>query len=180
MLQSVLIVEVSVLELPHILSCNLDSFKIQTCPWNPRALWCFDVLCLRTLLTLRFEECRLFLRSRFSSNAPTKLQRLFSREASELRVCALFSSHKAMVDTGKTMKALLKHVETFEPKMVKVAGWAELSVSVSLSGTTVICTCFSTFYRTLAFHLLPVVLSLCFSLLVKRVPTMTESLTDCK
>lgn len=34
----------------------------------------------------------------------------------------LFSSHQAMVDTGKTMKALLKHVETFEPKMVKVAG----------------------------------------------------------
>ncbi|GAA6213943.1 phosphoribosyltransferase domain-containing protein 1 isoform X2 [Lates japonicus] len=29
---------------------------------------------------------------------------------------------KAIVDTGKTMKALLKHVETFEPKMVKVAG----------------------------------------------------------
>uniref|UniRef100_A0A3Q4MBG6 Phosphoribosyltransferase domain-containing protein 1 n=1 Tax=Neolamprologus brichardi TaxID=32507 RepID=A0A3Q4MBG6_NEOBR len=28
----------------------------------------------------------------------------------------------AIVDTGKTMKALLKHVETFEPKMVKVAG----------------------------------------------------------
>uniref|UniRef100_A0A3Q3VTQ6 Uncharacterized protein n=1 Tax=Mola mola TaxID=94237 RepID=A0A3Q3VTQ6_MOLML len=27
---------------------------------------------------------------------------------------------KAIVDTGKTMKALLKHVETFEPKMVKV------------------------------------------------------------
>ncbi|XP_042164347.1 hypoxanthine-guanine phosphoribosyltransferase-like isoform X2 [Oncorhynchus tshawytscha] len=29
---------------------------------------------------------------------------------------------KAIVDTGKTMKALLKHVEAFEPKMVKVAG----------------------------------------------------------
>lgn len=29
---------------------------------------------------------------------------------------------KAIVDTGKTMKALLKHVETFEPQMVKVAG----------------------------------------------------------
>uniref|UniRef100_A0A8C3B292 Phosphoribosyl transferase domain containing 1a n=1 Tax=Cyclopterus lumpus TaxID=8103 RepID=A0A8C3B292_CYCLU len=28
----------------------------------------------------------------------------------------------AIVDTGKTMKALLKHVETFEPTMVKVAG----------------------------------------------------------
>uniref|UniRef100_A0A3Q3B9P5 Hypoxanthine phosphoribosyltransferase n=1 Tax=Kryptolebias marmoratus TaxID=37003 RepID=A0A3Q3B9P5_KRYMA len=29
---------------------------------------------------------------------------------------------EAIVDTGKTMKALLKYVETFEPKMVKVAG----------------------------------------------------------
>uniref|UniRef100_A0A3B3CXI8 Phosphoribosyl transferase domain containing 1a n=1 Tax=Oryzias melastigma TaxID=30732 RepID=A0A3B3CXI8_ORYME len=29
---------------------------------------------------------------------------------------------EAIVDTGKTMKALLKHVETFQPKMVKVAG----------------------------------------------------------
>ncbi|XP_034416190.1 hypoxanthine-guanine phosphoribosyltransferase [Cyclopterus lumpus] len=29
---------------------------------------------------------------------------------------------EAIVDTGKTMKALLKHVETFEPTMVKVAG----------------------------------------------------------
>ncbi|KAK0151832.1 Phosphoribosyltransferase domain-containing protein 1 [Merluccius polli] len=29
---------------------------------------------------------------------------------------------KAIVDTGKTMKMLLKHVETFRPKMIKVAG----------------------------------------------------------
>ncbi|XP_072307281.1 hypoxanthine-guanine phosphoribosyltransferase-like [Eucyclogobius newberryi] len=29
---------------------------------------------------------------------------------------------EAMVDTGKTMQALLKHVKTFQPKMVKVAG----------------------------------------------------------
>ncbi|XP_036375077.1 hypoxanthine-guanine phosphoribosyltransferase-like [Megalops cyprinoides] len=29
---------------------------------------------------------------------------------------------EAIVDTGKTMKALLKHVEKFRPKMVKVAG----------------------------------------------------------
>uniref|UniRef100_A0A1A8I3K2 Hypoxanthine phosphoribosyltransferase n=2 Tax=Nothobranchius TaxID=28779 RepID=A0A1A8I3K2_NOTKU len=29
---------------------------------------------------------------------------------------------EAIVDTGKTMMALLKHVETFGPKMVKVAG----------------------------------------------------------
>lgn len=35
---------------------------------------------------------------------------------------------QAIVDTGKTMKALLKHVETFEPKMVKVAGWAGHSI----------------------------------------------------
>ncbi|XP_028822288.1 phosphoribosyltransferase domain-containing protein 1 isoform X2 [Denticeps clupeoides] len=29
---------------------------------------------------------------------------------------------KAIVDTGKTMRALLQHVETFQPKAVKVAG----------------------------------------------------------
>ncbi|XP_010899028.2 hypoxanthine-guanine phosphoribosyltransferase isoform X1 [Esox lucius] len=29
---------------------------------------------------------------------------------------------EAIVDTGKTMKALLKHVGSFEPKMIKVAG----------------------------------------------------------
>ncbi|RXM27291.1 Hypoxanthine-guanine phosphoribosyltransferase [Acipenser ruthenus] len=29
---------------------------------------------------------------------------------------------KAIVDTGKTMKVLLNHVEKFKPKMVKVAG----------------------------------------------------------
>ncbi|XP_066539757.1 hypoxanthine-guanine phosphoribosyltransferase [Hoplias malabaricus] len=29
---------------------------------------------------------------------------------------------EAIVDTGKTMKTLLKHVETFQPKAVKVAG----------------------------------------------------------
>ncbi|XP_054915474.1 phosphoribosyltransferase domain-containing protein 1-like [Poeciliopsis prolifica] len=34
------------------------------------------------------------------------------------RVCSLLRPSS----TGKTMKALLKHVETFEPKMVKVAG----------------------------------------------------------
>uniref|UniRef100_A0A8C6WGF8 Un-named sa821 n=1 Tax=Neogobius melanostomus TaxID=47308 RepID=A0A8C6WGF8_9GOBI len=33
-----------------------------------------------------------------------------------------FLRGKAIVDTGKTMQALLKHVQTFEPKMVKVAG----------------------------------------------------------
>uniref|UniRef100_A0A8C8JA71 Phosphoribosyltransferase domain-containing protein 1 n=1 Tax=Oncorhynchus tshawytscha TaxID=74940 RepID=A0A8C8JA71_ONCTS len=32
------------------------------------------------------------------------------------------SSPAAIVDTGKTMKTLLKHVEAFRPKMIKVAG----------------------------------------------------------
>uniref|UniRef100_A0A668A206 Phosphoribosyl transferase domain containing 1a n=1 Tax=Myripristis murdjan TaxID=586833 RepID=A0A668A206_9TELE len=42
-----------------------------------------------------------------------------SRDLSFLRgkVCL---KKRAIVDTGKTMKALLKHVETFQPKMVKV------------------------------------------------------------
>lgn len=30
---------------------------------------------------------------------------------------------QAIVGTGKTMKTLLKHVEAFKPKMIKVAGW---------------------------------------------------------
>uniref|UniRef100_A0A3Q3G1R9 Phosphoribosyl transferase domain containing 1b n=1 Tax=Labrus bergylta TaxID=56723 RepID=A0A3Q3G1R9_9LABR len=33
-----------------------------------------------------------------------------------------FLAGKAIVGTGKTMKALLKHVEAFRPKMIKVAG----------------------------------------------------------
>uniref|UniRef100_A0A3Q3EYM0 Phosphoribosyl transferase domain containing 1a n=1 Tax=Labrus bergylta TaxID=56723 RepID=A0A3Q3EYM0_9LABR len=36
--------------------------------------------------------------------------------------CCFLFCLGAILDTGKTMKALLKHVETFEPKMVKVAG----------------------------------------------------------
>ncbi|XP_046880030.1 hypoxanthine-guanine phosphoribosyltransferase [Hypomesus transpacificus] len=41
---------------------------------------------------------------------------------------------EAIVDTGKTMKALLKHVETFEPKMVKVAGLLVKRVSNGVGG----------------------------------------------
>ncbi|XP_056149671.1 phosphoribosyltransferase domain-containing protein 1b isoform X2 [Lampris incognitus] len=33
-----------------------------------------------------------------------------------------FLSGKAIVDTGKTMRTLLKHVQSFGPKMIKVAG----------------------------------------------------------
>ncbi|KAF0046937.1 hypothetical protein F2P81_000570 [Scophthalmus maximus] len=33
-----------------------------------------------------------------------------------------FLAGKAIVDTGKTMKTLLEHVEAFRPKMIKVAG----------------------------------------------------------
>lgn len=70
--------------------------------------------CLRTLLTPPFEERRLVLRSGFSGDAPQSPGRAGGLTRA--------SPPQAMVDTGKTMKALLKHVETFEPKMVKVAG----------------------------------------------------------
>ncbi|XP_013860841.1 phosphoribosyltransferase domain-containing protein 1 [Austrofundulus limnaeus] len=43
---------------------------------------------------------------------------------------------EAIVDTGKTMKALLKHVETFEPKMVKVAGLLVKRVSNTAESLT--------------------------------------------
>ncbi|TNN44887.1 Hypoxanthine-guanine phosphoribosyltransferase [Liparis tanakae] len=33
-----------------------------------------------------------------------------------------FLAGKAVVDTGKTMEKLLKHVEAFQPKLIKVAG----------------------------------------------------------
>uniref|UniRef100_A0A673LBQ3 Un-named sa821 n=1 Tax=Sinocyclocheilus rhinocerous TaxID=307959 RepID=A0A673LBQ3_9TELE len=43
----------------------------------------------------------------------------------------VFISSQAIVDTGKTMRALLQHVETFQPKMVK-AYFRDLNVSSCL------------------------------------------------
>uniref|UniRef100_A0A3B3VJI8 Phosphoribosyl transferase domain containing 1a n=1 Tax=Poecilia latipinna TaxID=48699 RepID=A0A3B3VJI8_9TELE len=59
------------------------------------------------------------LKSYLNDQSTEDLHIIGSSDLSFLRgkVC-LFQS--AIVDTGKTMKALLKHVETFEPKMVKV------------------------------------------------------------
>lgn len=70
-------------------------------------------MCVHTISPLAFEERGLFFTSCFSGNTPEKPQAAGITHVSSLQ---------AMVDTGKTMKALLKHVETFEPKMVKVAG----------------------------------------------------------
>ncbi|XP_034022122.1 hypoxanthine-guanine phosphoribosyltransferase-like isoform X2 [Thalassophryne amazonica] len=47
-----------------------------------------------------------------------------------------FLHGKAIVDTGKTMQALLKHVETFKPKMVKVAGLLVKRVTHMVRGLT--------------------------------------------
>nr|XP_033494542.1 phosphoribosyltransferase domain-containing protein 1-like [Epinephelus lanceolatus] len=77
------------------------------------------------------------LKSYQNDQSTEELHIIGSRDLSFLRGKSVLIV-EAIVDTGKTMKALLKHVETFEPKMVKVAG-----------------------------------------LLVKRVPNMAESLTDC-
>uniref|UniRef100_A0A8C9ZRB7 Phosphoribosyl transferase domain containing 1a n=1 Tax=Sander lucioperca TaxID=283035 RepID=A0A8C9ZRB7_SANLU len=57
------------------------------------------------------------LKSYQNDQSTEELHIIGSRDLSFLRgkVCAI-------VDTGKTMKALLQHVETFEPKMIKVSG----------------------------------------------------------
>ncbi|KPP66613.1 Hypoxanthine-guanine phosphoribosyltransferase-like [Scleropages formosus] len=49
---------------------------------------------------------------------PEDLSILSGKILTGFRSCPL----QGIVDTGKTMKALLKHVVTFQPKMVKVAG----------------------------------------------------------
>uniref|UniRef100_A0A8C4ZL31 Phosphoribosyltransferase domain-containing protein n=1 Tax=Gadus morhua TaxID=8049 RepID=A0A8C4ZL31_GADMO len=53
------------------------------------------------------------LKSYLNDQSTEDLQIIGSQDLSFLR-------GKAIVDTGKTINALLKHVETFEPKMVKV------------------------------------------------------------
>lgn len=41
------------------------------------------------------------------------------------KVSEILISSQAIVDTGKTMRALLQHVNSFQPKLVKVAGWEQ-------------------------------------------------------
>lgn len=45
---------------------------------------------------------------------------MFSLGQTQFQVFA--AVRQGIVDTGKTMKALLKHIEVFQPKMVKVTG----------------------------------------------------------
>ncbi|XP_054622053.1 phosphoribosyltransferase domain-containing protein 1 [Dunckerocampus dactyliophorus] len=61
------------------------------------------------------------LKSYLNDQSTEDLHIIGSRDLSFLRGKSVLIV-EAIVDTGKTMKALLKHVETFEPKMVKVAG----------------------------------------------------------
>ncbi|KAK9527511.1 hypothetical protein VZT92_014068 [Zoarces viviparus] len=61
------------------------------------------------------------LKSYLNDQSTEELHIIGSRDLSFLRGKSVLIV-EAIVDTGKTMKALLQHVETFEPKMVKVAG----------------------------------------------------------
>ncbi|KAM6908832.1 phosphoribosyltransferase domain-containing protein 1 [Lycodopsis pacificus] len=61
------------------------------------------------------------LKSYLNDQATEELHIIGSGDLSFLRGKSVLIV-EAIVDTGKTMKALLQHVETFEPKMVKVAG----------------------------------------------------------
>ncbi|KAK2859689.1 hypothetical protein Q5P01_004309 [Channa striata] len=76
------------------------------------------------------------LKSYLNDQSTEDLHIIGSRDLSFLRGKSVLVV-EAIVDTGKTMKALLKHVETFEPKMVKVAGRFNPSVDrATLRGTT--------------------------------------------
>lgn len=47
---------------------------------------------------------------------------------------------QAIVGTGKTMKTLLKHVEAFGPKMIKVAGWVvAVKTLIKTSSNVLLC-----------------------------------------
>uniref|UniRef100_A0A8C3GCG8 Phosphoribosyl transferase domain containing 1a n=1 Tax=Cyclopterus lumpus TaxID=8103 RepID=A0A8C3GCG8_CYCLU len=61
------------------------------------------------------------LKSYLNDQSTEELHIIGSRDLSFVRGKSVLIV-EAIVDTGKTMKALLKHVETFEPTMVKVAG----------------------------------------------------------
>ncbi|XP_077480465.1 phosphoribosyltransferase domain-containing protein 1-like isoform X1 [Stigmatopora argus] len=92
--------------------------------------FCVDLVeCIKVLgrnsgkyLETRVEFIR--LKSYLNDQSMEDLHIIGSRDLSFLRgkVSKSVLIVEAIVDTGKTMKALLKHVETFQPKMAKVAG----------------------------------------------------------
>ncbi|RXM98784.1 Phosphoribosyltransferase domain-containing protein 1 [Acipenser ruthenus] len=55
-------------------------------------------------------------------------------------------SYCAIVDTGKTMKVLLNHVEKFKPKTVKVAGIKDDLFNAQLGNPSVVSFCSALFY----------------------------------
>ncbi|KAI5611102.1 phosphoribosyltransferase domain-containing protein 1 [Silurus asotus] len=69
-------------------------------------------------ITTRMEFIR--LRSYLNDRSTEDLQIIGPEDLSMLKGKAL--TLKAIVDTGKTMKMLLQHVQNFQPKRVKVAG----------------------------------------------------------
>uniref|UniRef100_A0A8C2FQR5 Un-named sa821 n=1 Tax=Cyprinus carpio TaxID=7962 RepID=A0A8C2FQR5_CYPCA len=78
-------------------------------------------------LTTRVEFIRFksYLNSTGRQNSNSQLIRteLLSHVAPHIHssvILHVLISSQAIVDTGKTMRALLQHVETFQPKMVKV------------------------------------------------------------
>ncbi|XP_061614720.1 phosphoribosyltransferase domain-containing protein 1-like isoform X2 [Phyllopteryx taeniolatus] len=89
--------------------------------------FCVDLVeCIKVLgrnsnkyLETRVEFIR--LKSYLNDQSTEDLHIIGSRDLSFLRGKSVLIV-EAIVDTGKTMKALLKHVVTFQPKMVKVAG----------------------------------------------------------
>uniref|UniRef100_A0A673LCE1 Un-named sa821 n=1 Tax=Sinocyclocheilus rhinocerous TaxID=307959 RepID=A0A673LCE1_9TELE len=85
-------------------------------------------------LTTRVEFIR--FKSYLNSNSQLIRTELLSHVSPYIHssvIVYVFISSQAIVDTGKTMRALLQHVETFQPKMVK-AYFRDLNVTNSNTG----------------------------------------------
>ncbi|KAM4606191.1 hypoxanthine-guanine phosphoribosyltransferase [Polymixia lowei] len=111
----------------HIMDDIGDHDLVALCVLKGGYKFCSDLMEFITVLTRnsnKFLETRvefIRLKSYLNDQSTEDLHIIGSRDLSFLRGKNVLIV-EAIVDTGKTMKALLKHVETFQPKMVKVAG----------------------------------------------------------
>ncbi|XP_077592446.1 phosphoribosyltransferase domain-containing protein 1-like [Stigmatopora nigra] len=111
----------------YIVEDFADSNIVVLCVLKGGYKFCVDLVeCIKVLgrnsgkyLETRVEFIR--LKSYLNDQSMEDLHIIGSRDLSFLRGKSVLIV-EAIVDTGKTMKALLKHVETFQPKMAKVAG----------------------------------------------------------
>ncbi|XP_077410512.1 phosphoribosyltransferase domain-containing protein 1-like [Vanacampus margaritifer] len=111
----------------YIVEDFVDGNIVVLCVLKGGYKFCVDLMeCIKMLgrNSNKYPETRvdfIRLKSYLNDQSTEDLHIIGSRDLSFLRGKSVLIV-EAIVDTGKTMKALLKHVATFQPKMVKVAG----------------------------------------------------------